>query len=179
MVDLVTLQTISYMAGALGVCLAALSFVFNMRASAKSRNVALFTNVMQTLNSEEGWRKYLEVMSMEWTDLEDYKRKYDSSINFENFIKRIWFWELGDYIGWQYRTGIVDMETIYSLGGKKLVSMWFKFKPIIYEFKKTSNFEPDDFVCWGEMSEAYTRWVKDDPLVAEYRRIGLDAAKSQ
>jgi hypothetical protein len=65
LVDLVTLQTISYIAGALGVCIGALSFAFNTRANTKSRQVALFTNMMETLNSEEGFRKYMEVMSME------------------------------------------------------------------------------------------------------------------
>ena len=159
----------------MGVCIGALSFALNTRANTKSRQVALFTNIMQTLNSEEGAKRYLEVMSMEWTSFEDFKRKYDSSVNVDSWAKRSALWELGDYVAWQYRAGIVDMETVYNLGGKKLVSLWEKFKPIIEEYRKT-EYEPDDFAGWEEMVEAYKKWVKDNPQVMKFRRMGSAVA---
>ena len=144
------------MAGALGVCVGALSFAFNTRANTKSRQVALFSNVMQTLNSEEGIRKFVEVMSMEWTSFEDFKRKYDSSVNFDSYCKRASLWELGDYIGWQYRAGIVDMNTLYNLGAKKLVFLWEKFKPIIEEYRKW-EWSKDQYANWEYLADELSR----------------------
>jgi hypothetical protein len=149
------------MAGAIGVCIGALSFAFNMRASTKSRQVALVTTMLQSFNSPQGWRDFMELISMEWVDFEDYSRKYDSSVNFENFIKRMSLWELCDYVGWQYCSGLVDMETIYYMGVKKMVDLWNKFKPIIEKYRRTV-WEPDDFSAWEHMSDSYTVWAKDN-----------------
>jgi hypothetical protein len=78
-----------------------------------------------------------------------------------------------------YRAGIVDMDIIYALGGKKLVNIWVKFKPIIEEYRKNGEYELDDYVCLGEMAEAHSKWVKDDPLVMKYRRIGAGVTSTQ
>ena len=74
MVDLALLQSISYMAGALGVCVGALSFAFNIRSTEKSRRASLTNNLMNSFLSEEGVKKWLELLTMEWKDFEDYSR---------------------------------------------------------------------------------------------------------
>jgi hypothetical protein len=144
MVELATLQTMSYMAGALGVCVAALSFAFNMRATTKNRRASLTNNLMNSFLSEEGMKRWYELEIMKWKDFEDFHRKYDSTVNPDNYVKRQAFWNTCDLIGYQYREGLVDLGTVYNAGGLFIGYSWFKFKPIIEEYRKT-EYGIDDY----------------------------------
>ena len=88
MVELITLQIISQIASSTGVVLGVIYYMVNLREQMKNRRVALATQLLTTINSEGAQRKYYELMSMQWKDFEDFKSKYDSSVNPENYIKR-------------------------------------------------------------------------------------------
>ena len=111
-------------------------YMINLREQTRNRRVALANNLLITINSEEGQRKFYELMSMQWTDFEDFKNKYDSSVNPENYIKRYSFWRVCDYVGWQYRQSLVDIETIYYSAGVNILLMWHKFRPVIEAYRE-------------------------------------------
>ena len=90
--------------------------------------------------TEEGARQYIDLMSMEWSDLEDFKRKYDSRTNPENFAKRIAMWNLCENCGKLYREGLIDLETLYG-GTNTIHWVWVKFKPVIEMFRGTDYSE--------------------------------------
>ena len=144
MVDLALLQSISYMAGALGVCVAALSFAFNIRATTKTRRANLTNTLMNSFLSEEGMRRWSDLEIMEWKDFEDFRKKYDSTVNTGNYVKRQAFWNTCDLIGYQYREGLVDIGTVYNAGGIFISYSWLKFRPIIEEYRKT-EYGVDDY----------------------------------
>ncbi|MCX6653830.1 MAG: hypothetical protein NTY03_01780 [Candidatus Bathyarchaeota archaeon] len=144
MVDLALLQSISYMAGALGVSVAALSFAFNMRTTTKNRRASLTNNLMNSFLSEEGMKRWSDLEIMKWKDFEDFRSKYDSTVNTDNYVKRQAFWNTCDLIGYQYREGLVDLGTVYNAGGIFITYSWLKFKPIIEEYRKT-EYGIDDY----------------------------------
>jgi hypothetical protein len=144
MVDLALLQSISYMAGAFGVCIAALSFAFNINATTKSRRASLTNNLMNSFLSEEGMKRWSDLEIMKWKDFEDFKSKYDSTLNTDNYVKRQAFWNTCDLIGYQYREGLVDLGTVYNAGGIFITYSWLKFKQIIEEYRKT-EYAIDEF----------------------------------
>ena len=83
MVELATLQTISYIAGATGVAIAALFYVLNLRISQRNqrltletRKAQLYMQIYQQLRSEESQRRIIDVLNMEWKDYDDFERKY-------------------------------------------------------------------------------------------------------
>jgi hypothetical protein len=72
MVDLPLLQSVSYIAGALGVCVAAVYYVMNLRAqqtnmreAEKNRKLAFTMNMMQNLQSKEANRRFVDLMNMQ------------------------------------------------------------------------------------------------------------------
>jgi hypothetical protein len=85
MVDLALLQSVSYIAGALGVCVAAFYYVMNLRETNRNRRITYTNSVLQHLYTEEGHRREMDCYAMQWTDFEDFKRKYDSRVNPENY----------------------------------------------------------------------------------------------
>lgn len=78
MIDLVVLQSLSYVAAAIGVCAAASYYIFNLRETTRSRRVALTNTLIQSFISEEGSRRWADMMNMEWKDFDDFYKKYDS-----------------------------------------------------------------------------------------------------
>ncbi len=133
---MVDIQTVSVSVAALSVVLGVIYYAINLREQSKNRRVALANNLLSTINSEEGQRKFYEIMSMQWTDFEDFKRKYDSSVNPENYIKRYSFWRVCDHVGWQYSKNFVDLDTIYYSAGVNILLMWQKFRPIIEDLRR-------------------------------------------
>ena len=73
---------------------------------------------------------------MRWSDFEDYVKKHDSAVNPANFAKRAAFWQTCDSLDYQYRTGTIDLKTIYNVGSTWILSCWVKFKPIIEHYRK-------------------------------------------
>ena len=75
----------------------------------------------------EGNLILMDLLNMEWNDLDDYKRKYDHRVNSENFAKRAAVWNRLESLGLFYRRGLLDLETLRSGGGTVMVLLWRKF----------------------------------------------------
>jgi hypothetical protein len=180
MVELITLQTISQIASSTGVVLGVIYYMVNLREQMKNRRVALATQLITTINSEGAQRKYYELMSMQWKDFEDFKRKYDSSVNPENYIKRFTFWQVCDHVGWQYRKGLVDLETIYYAAGLNIYLMWRKFKPLINSFRSW-QYQSAVYENWEYLADAIGRMLEDrDPrALAQYDDAVNDSFKNE
>jgi hypothetical protein len=131
-------------AAAIGVCVAAFYYAMNLRETTRNRRATLSMNVLQSFFSEEGNLRMMDLLKMQWNDLDDYKNKYDSTVNPENFAKRQAFWQTSDLLGYLYRTGVLDVQTIYNVGGFGILLVWRKFKAIIEEYRRWEY--PSDYL---------------------------------
>jgi hypothetical protein len=143
MVDLALLQSVSYIAGALGVCIAAIFYVLNLRISQRNmrqtletRKLQFVTSITSQLLSEEGQRRYGELLNMEWKDYDDFERKYGSDYNLDNYAKRFSVWYTYNTLGMLVREKLVEPEVLYKINNVNPCLMWSKFKDIIKEQKK-------------------------------------------
>jgi hypothetical protein len=138
MVDLALLQSVSYIVGALGVCVAAAYYVLNLNETRINRRIALTNSLMYPVfHTEEGVRRLIELGYTKWSDYDDFKKKYDSSVNPDHCAKRLAVWNTYDAIGHQYRLGLLDTESVYSACNTQVTNMWVKYKPIIDEYRKS------------------------------------------
>jgi hypothetical protein len=136
MVDLLTIQTV-------GVIVAAFSFVVGVantiRVSfeeAKKRKIEFTNNITDTLYSEEGYKRYIDLMNLDWKSYEEYKEKYDSDNNPQVYAKRLSLISKLDQIGYMLKLGLIDEETMYQSGGS--LSIWFygRHKAIIDGYRR-------------------------------------------
>ncbi len=81
--------------------------------------------------SEEGALRWVDILSMKWEDFDDCVKRCDSAVNIENFAKWAAFRVTCEAIGYQYRTGAIDLETVYNVAGIWIRACRIKFKPII------------------------------------------------
>jgi hypothetical protein len=143
MVDLALLQSVSYIAGASGVCIAAVFYVLNLRisqrnmkATLETRKLSFVTSITSQLLSEEGQRRYGELMNMEWTDYGDFERKYGSDNNLDNYAKRMSIWNLYNTLGMLLRERLIEPKLLYSINNIDPLFMWSKFKDVIAENRR-------------------------------------------
>ena len=116
--------------------MAALNYIWNIREQTRNRRVTLTNNLMQSFTSEEGLRRFEELWKMEWVDFDDFVKKYDSTVNTDNFVKRVSTWYTCEIIGRQYRSGLIDFESLFAVTSTTVPQLWTKFKPIIEEYRR-------------------------------------------
>ena len=138
MIDLLTIQTIGVIAAAFTLALNALNTIRVSSEEGKKRKIEFTSNIMRTLYTEEGWLRYMELMSTEWKDFDDYKKKYDSTVNLKHWAKRHTLMSTLDTIGYLYRRGLMDEDTVYQIGGNTALWVYAKYRPIMREYRKIS-----------------------------------------
>jgi hypothetical protein len=163
MVDVNLLQSFSYVAAAVGVCVAAVYYVINLRVqqdnmkeTVKNRRATLTTNLMQFITNVERQKIAVELLAMQWKDFDDFYKKYDSTVNPDNYAKRITSWSFYEMLGIQYRAGLLDFDTMYAIAGLTAVNMWVHFKPIIEEYRKF-DYGSDFYTNWEYLANEFAR----------------------
>ncbi len=118
-----------------------------MRETTRNRRLTMTNNMMQFQTSVEYQRNGTDMMSMEWKDWGDFYKKYDSTVNPDNYAKRISIWDRYENLGLQCKMGLLDMEIIYVVSAVSIINTWIKFRPIIEEYRKL-DYGRDMFVNW-------------------------------
>jgi len=146
LVELAILQAVSYIMGSMGVFVAAVYYIMNIRATRRNMELTLETrrigqaeNIAQYTRDLEGMGIYFELLNMEWKDYDEFERKYGSDNNIENAAKRYSTWARHNSIGAMLRKGMVEAEDIYDMGMMGTIFLWAKFKDVIEEGRKRYN----------------------------------------
>ena len=160
MVDLAEIQAAYYMVAATGVLVAAVFYVVNLRETSKNRQATTSNNIQQLFLTEEWQQRFLEVMSMQWTDFNDFKKKYDSTVNPQSSVKRNSILVQYDNLGRQYRSGIISLNAFGSVSAYALVLTWLKFKPIIEGYRGV-EYPKDGFSDFEYIADAFVKRLTD------------------
>jgi hypothetical protein len=143
MVDISLLQSVSYMAGALGVCIAAIYYVMNlrvqqtnMRLTLETRRMGLIENIASGITDEEGQNRMIELENYEWTDYADFDKKYGSENNVSSAAKRYALWQDYNKIGMMLRKGFVEVDDLHMLGMWSVPVFWEKYRFIVEETRR-------------------------------------------
>jgi hypothetical protein len=141
MVDLALLQSVSYIAGALGVCVAAAYYIMTLRvqqttmkATLQTREAQLFNSLYQRFSTSEYCKQYITCMSMNWENYDDFRKKYP-----DEGYETLQFYGLCNW----YKTmnllveqGYVDADAMGRLIAFDYFGSWEKFEPIVMEMRK-------------------------------------------
>ena len=136
MVDLAEIQAAYYMVAATGVIVAAIYYVLNMRATLETRRIGLMDSITNRIVNSEGCRDYFELLRYDWSDYQDFERKYGSENNVLAAGKRYAHWNSFNSIGAMLRKGILNADDLYNTGLSAAPFLWGKYKPIIEEVRR-------------------------------------------
>src|SRR5512137_2637735 len=77
MVDLSLLQSISYIAGAFGVCVAAIYYMMNMKATLQTRQAQLYMYFASQMTSDTWAEHMLRIRDAKWSSLDEFNKWYN------------------------------------------------------------------------------------------------------
>jgi hypothetical protein len=165
MIDVSTLQQMSYLVAAIGVIAAATYYVLVLRATYKNRRIQLVSQLARDLGTVDGMRQHFELLNMEWDNYHDFEKKYGSDTNLDTASIRYSVWNTYKSLGYMLRMGMIDSKDIWGTSslGVGAIYQWAKWKPIIEEQRKQyngSNWMNDFEYLAGEMLKIM---VHEDP----------------
>jgi len=146
---MVELSVIRDLVTIFGVIAGLTFYVWTVRNANIVRKTQVVMDLRSSMFSIEMNRLYLQLLSMTWEDFEDFQRKYDSTVNPDNYTGRWRVWCSFEGIGYLLHQGIFDIDTIYNiLGSRGILVHWQKFEPIIMEQRKF--YKERDWFRWWE-----------------------------
>ena len=114
--------------------------------------------------------RFLDLLAMQWSDYDDYMRKYDSRVNPRSFALRVSFWNTCDLLGYQYREGMLDLKSIYNVGGTFIENAWVKFGPIIEEYRKR-DYSTDMYENFEYLAGVLTKMKESKDAAYKEKRL--------
>jgi len=157
MVDLALLQSVSYIAGALGVCIAAVYYVLNLRITQRNQELGLkaqqqtletrqaqmFMNIYDKNSSIEFSKAWEKVVFTPWSTFEEYSKLWEDP-EFNDAAMLV----VNTYegIGVLVKEGLLDIKFIALLMGGKVRGYFEKIKPVLAD---------------GRRSMGYSRWASE------------------
>ena len=117
MVDLAVLQSLSYVAAAIGVLLAAINYIISTRNDVKARQASLLMGIYKDMTSDEMPKRSYELLGWTWTDF-----RLPEKIR-----------------GVLLRKGLIDRMFIYDLLSSPLFLYWERMGPVILERRRVTN----------------------------------------
>ena len=144
MVDLALLQSVSYIAGALGVCVAAAYYVMtlritqnNLKANLETRQAQLLMNIYERWSDPEFQDAWTTILSWEWKDFDDFIQQYYSKKESKRTLNLVsgLFEGLGVYV----KRGFIDASLVDDLMSGTIVTYWQKIGPLAMEYRKRMN----------------------------------------
>ena len=93
-------------------------------------------------------QNYGDTLNMEWSDYEDFERKWGSGNNTDAYSKRYSVWYAYDGVGYLLSQGLIDLEMAYHLNGTAALYQWEKYGDIIHHQRQEFNIP--ELAVWFE-----------------------------
>ena len=157
MVDVSFLQSLSYVAAAIGVCVAAFYYMLVLREQRKNtkltletRQAQLFMQIYNAYNSRDFQQAYGVIMDMKFDNFDDFYKKYWNREYLDVMNKYSTFLE---GMGILLYNNLIDKMLLYDLTWAEVLNTDKKFRRAhIGEIIREKNNQPDlykyqDFLC--------------------------------
>jgi hypothetical protein len=144
MVDLALLQSVSYIAGALGVCVAASYYVMtlrvqqnNMKTTLETRQAQILITMLQTIQSPQyrNAKKILEPIQLK--NSEDYNKMTSNQESNDAFFIVAWFLE---GVGVLVRENLISERLVAELISGEILDWWKRYGGIVKEMQLKMGF---------------------------------------
>ena len=134
---MIELGTIRDLVAIFGVIAGFSYYVMTVRNSQKSQRLAEETRKTQLFREinlfydQESIKNSVEIMNLEWTDINDYQAKYGADTNPEHYAKLVVLLNKIDYIGLLLKNGLLDRDLVFQIMTITPTLVWNKFEDVI------------------------------------------------
>ena len=139
MVDVGILQSLSYVAAAIGVCVAAYYYIMtlrltqsNLKQTLETRQAQFFMQFYQNgFGNVEGLERWIDLLHYDFKDYDEFEEKYGSENNPHACAERMQAWCFFDALGFYLKEGLVDRDFVYKYVSTYAIWMWMKFGEVM------------------------------------------------
>ena len=164
MVDIVLLQTVSIAIASVGVFLAAVYYILQIRHQAKARQTDLILRLYSTFGGEDHQRAGKKVSKITYEGYDDFVKKYGAPDSEEPIPmaidKVLYFFE---EVGVLLSKKLVDIDMIDQLMGYNIMMIGTKTMPIIEQPRKRLNLPR----VWTNFEYLYNEMKKREPQIQQ------------
>ena len=106
----------------------------------ETRQVQMFMSIGSVRNSIEFQRLFYKVAYIdEWSDIEDYYRKYSPRNNLDAYSEHLYIWQLFDTVGFLLEKSVIDLSFLDDLLKTSIMDVWIKYEPVINALRERSS----------------------------------------
>jgi hypothetical protein len=168
----VEVQTISIIFASVGVMVAAIYYLLQIRLQTKIRQTDLLVRLAPWLNmtSSELQQAMVKIINLEFKDYDDFVKKYGPLASEKP--EQMAIMTIGNYcetLGTLVRRGLVNINLVYEFWGHNLLLYWEKLKPVAEGAMKQY-----DQPWYGESAQSNAEY-----LYNELKRIEQKSAKTK
>jgi hypothetical protein len=115
----------------IGLTASILYYSNTIQSQNKTRRLQIIKDIWDWISEEEGYKKFIYLMTMTWSDYHNFGEKYGGFTNPDGYAQRFSVWNKMNGLGYMVKEGVIDVETVYDTGAGRIVWMWEKFEPVI------------------------------------------------
>jgi hypothetical protein len=122
---------ISAMVAAAGVLIGVVYYLLDIRHQTRVRQTDLVMRLYNTFGSTEFQKAYQEVLSLEFEDYADFRKRYPAS-NAEGAAARVTVYAFFEGIGVLVKRKLIGMDLVDDLLSTNILVTWEKMQPLVY-----------------------------------------------
>ena len=158
----------------IGIIVAIIYYTLTLRNATKTqqlqletRQAALFMDLYKTYQSLEFVKTRRELITLEWTDFDDFWEKYGGDSDSDVWIK--WQSQAAFYngVGVLVKKGLIDISLVDELFSNVLHRMWNHMGPVIIEWRDTRKYTEirthELFHGFDYLYNAHLEYIKENP----------------
>jgi hypothetical protein len=113
---------------------------------------------LEVYRDQKEYYKWLEVLHLEWDDYDDFMEKYDGNKDPEMEAKYGTIFQYYDGLGYLWKEGVIDIESLSVYLGWGCIILWNRYKPIVEGYRRHYL---DAFQYWEQLAEALEKLIGD------------------
>ena len=165
MVDLADIQAAYYMVAATGVLIAAVFYILNMRATLQTRWATIFNQIVAPTVTEAGLKHLNAIQRNPFKTIEEFRELAKN----QEFSDAYLFWRQEyEHWGTYVRMGMINIEMIARFNVWFHLSMWERFRDVVYEHRKTSGIK-NYYYQWEYLYNRLRDYLDKHPEIAPYK----------
>jgi hypothetical protein len=114
-----------------GILVGIFYYIMTLRNQNRIRETQWIWQLLNRKTDNETMKGFLNQISSNWKDYDDYLQKYDHSVNLEHGSTRQSSWYFFDILGIMVKQNKIDIEMIYPFYNMHILLLWFKYETVI------------------------------------------------
>lgn len=141
---MVEIQTLVDLLTPISITAGVIYYVMVLRNQTKSRQTQMFMQLHEAKYDREGLEAFFSLFNRQWDDFDDWMEKYgpnhpEKAAIHESQISYM------EGLGILVQEGMVDIELVYKIAGRRIVQLWFMLETVIKGLRKRATGPGPDY----------------------------------